>query len=157
MLEDSSLIARRLIDSAWLLVASPAYLRQNGKPQHSRQLQYHNCLTYKYAGTGATTWHMQVNGIDYTEQVRGNFQANNLFALREGALADLGIAYLPKVAVKADLDSGALVEVLPEYSKKTVGIYAVYPRVRQLDQKIKLLIEHLRDVYQAQPDTFHHV
>ena len=95
-LADSSLIARRLVDSDWVLVASPEYLRHNGVPQHSRQLQYHNCLTYKYESSGADTWRLAVNGIDYYERVSGNFQANNLLSLKTAVLSGVGIAYLPK-------------------------------------------------------------
>jgi DNA-binding transcriptional LysR family regulator len=153
-LADSSLIARRLVDSDWVLVASPEYLRHNGVPQHSRQLQYHNCLTYKYESSGADTWRLAVNGIDYYERVSGNFQANNLLSLKTAVLSGVGIAYLPKVAVHEELNAQSLVELLPDYETKQVGIFAVYPNMRQPDQKLKLLIEHLRDMYQQHQHWF---
>lgn len=50
-LEDSSLIARRLIDSQWVICATSNYLKQHGTPQTPEQLQNHECLIYKFDNT----------------------------------------------------------------------------------------------------------
>src|SRR5690606_5587931 len=67
VLEDSSLIARRLAPIKLGLVASPEYLEKFGHPEHPRELRDHSCLLYSYQATG-TNW--RLNGPDGETIVR---------------------------------------------------------------------------------------
>ncbi|TDF38200.1 LysR family transcriptional regulator [Alteromonadaceae bacterium M269] len=154
-LEDSSLIARRLIDSQWIVCASPEYLRLNGTPKFPIDLQSKHCLIYKYEGIGSDLWQFKVDGEQENIQVYGRFHTNNLDALRQAALADFGIAYLPRALVHEELLAGKLVSLLEDYADKNLGIYAVYPRTRQPDRKLKLLVEHFRTAYQSKKEYFY--
>ena len=153
-LEDSSLIARRLIDSDWVVCASPEYLKNNGTPETPQALTEHSCLIYRYEGTGSEQWVFKDDNNDYVVQVKGRFRSNNLDSLRKAALAHFGIAYLPKALVHEDLMANNLVSLLTKQSGKDLGIYAVYPRTRQPDKKIKLLIDYFRDAFQKKQDYF---
>lgn len=153
-LEDSSLVARRLIDSQWVICASPNYLRLNGKPNTPESLQQHNCLIYKYEGTGPDNWLFNQDGKELSVQVHGRFHTNNLDSLRQSALCDFGIAYLPKALVYEDLVAGKLTSILEDSVGKNLGIYAVYPRSRMPDNKLRLLVEHIRDAYQSKKEYF---
>lgn len=154
-LEDSSLIARRLINSDWVICASPAYLNEHGIPAHPTELEEHDCLIYKYEGQGAETWRFIENDTEFNMQVKGRIHSNNLDSLRRGALAGVGIAYLPRVLACGDLDNGKLVSILNNYVGKKLGVYAVYPRSRQPDKKLNLLVEHLRDCFQNRKEMFY--
>jgi DNA-binding transcriptional LysR family regulator len=154
-LEDSSLIARRLIDSDWVVCASPEYLKNMGTPQHPKELSEHSCLIYSYEGTRSDQWAFKDEDNDYNVQVNGRFRSNNLDSLRQAALAHFGIAYLPKALVYEDLLAKDLISLLAEKSSKGLGIYAVYPRTRQPDKKIKLLIDYFREAFQNQKDYFY--
>lgn len=154
-LEDSSLIARRLINSDWVICASPAYLNKHGIPTHPTELEEHDCLIYKYEGQGAETWRFIENDTEFNMQVKGRIHSNNLDSLRRGALAGVGIAYLPRVLVCGDLDDGKLVSKLSNFVGKKLGVYAVYPRSRQPDKKLNLLVEHLRDCFQNRKEMFY--
>ncbi|WP_435276352.1 LysR family transcriptional regulator [Psychrobium sp. nBUS_13] len=154
-LEDSSLIARRLINSDWVICASPAYLNKHGIPTHPTELEEHDCLIYKYEGQGAETWRFIENDTEFNMQVKGRIHSNNLDSLRRGALAGVGIAYLPRVLVCGDLDDGKLVSILSNFVGKKLGVYAVYPRSRQPDKKLNLLVEHLRGCFQNRKEMFY--
>ena len=154
-LEDSSMIARRLIDSKWIICASPEYLRLNGKPKLPDELEQHHCLIYKHEGVGSDLWQFKCAGERTNVQVHGRFHTNNLDALRQAALENFGIAYLPRALVHEELLSGKLVSVLEDYADKHLGIYAVYPRTRQPDKKLGLLVEHFRDAYQRKKEYFY--
>ena len=153
-LEDSSLLARRLVDSHWVIVATPQYLKQQGIPESSNELKFHNCLTYKYNEAQPNHWRFLSAEGEYTEVVQGNFVANDLNALHQAVLAGLGIAYLPRVLVYDDLQNGELTQLLSDQTAKRVGIYAVYPKMRSPDTKLKLLIEHLRKAYLSKENKF---
>ena len=144
-LEDSSLVARRLVDSQWVICASPAYLKVNGIPSEPKDLDKHECLIYKFESAGTDIWPVKIEGEDCQIQVKGRFHTNNLNAIRNAALCDLGVAFLPKALVHEELEDKRLLEVLSSCAGKRMGMYAVYPKSRQPDQKLKLLVAHLRD------------
>ena len=145
VLEDSSLIARRLIDSQWIICATPAYLEQHGAPQTPEQLQNHECLVYKFDNTANSTWPLYIDGKEQLISVPGRFHSNHLSAIKQAALSDLGIAFLPQVLIYEEIQQNTLTQILQCFTSKKLGLYAVYPKARQPDQKLKLLVAHLRD------------
>ena len=155
VLPDSSLIARRLIDSHWVVCTSPSYLTIHGTPKTPNDLMNHQCLIYKYESVGAERWVFEDNGYENVVPVNGRYHANNLDSLRRAAMSGLGIAYLPKVLVHQDLLHGNLTTVLTDYPAKMMGVYAVYPRSRQPDKKLNLLVEHCREAYIKKQEYFY--
>ena len=148
-LEDSSLIARHILDSQWVVCASPSYIARNGKPIEPQDLTLHNCLQYAYQTTGASEWEFKSEQSNYIIKVSGSFSTDNATALRKAALGGHGIAYVPRCLVYHDIRNGQLVDLFPEQVGKKLGIYAVYPFTRQPPNKVKLLIEHIRARYLA--------
>ncbi|KAB0291684.1 LysR family transcriptional regulator [Vibrio fortis] len=151
-LEDSSLIARHILDSQWVVCASPSYIARNGKPLIPTDLVKHNCLQYAYQTTGASEWQFIREGQGdnkYIVRVSGSFSTDNATALRKAALGGHGIAYVPRCLVYHDIRNGQLVDLFPDIVGKKLGIYAVYPFTRQPPNKIKMLIEHIRARYLA--------
>lgn len=153
-LEDSSLIARHIFNSRWMICASPEYLYKQGEPQYPEQLDQHNCLGYTCQTTGPFNWLFTRDDKPYTVKVTGNFSSNNAAALKQAALTDKGLAYLPKCLIYRELEVGSLVEVLPQQTAKVIGIYAVYPYTRKPAKKVQMLIEHIRESYLAMKDNF---
>ncbi|WP_295895153.1 LysR family transcriptional regulator [uncultured Vibrio sp.] len=148
-LEDSSLIARHILDSQWVVCASPSFIAKHGKPTEPQHLVKHNCLQYAYQTTGASEWEFKGKEGNYIVRVSGNFSTNNATALRKAALGGYGFAYVPRCLVYHDIRNGQLVDIFPELVGKKLGIYAVYPFTRQPPNKVKLLIEHIRARYLA--------
>ncbi|AGQ92610.1 LysR family transcriptional regulator [Vibrio parahaemolyticus] len=146
-LEDSSLIARHILDSQWVVCASPSYIAKNGEPIEPIDLTSHNCLQYAYQTTGASEWEFKSDEGNYIVRVSGSFSTDNATALRKAALGGHGIAYVPRCLVYHDIRNGQLVDIFPELVGKKLGIYAVYPFTRQPPNKVKLLIEHIRERY----------
>ncbi|MCW8336087.1 LysR family transcriptional regulator [Vibrio paucivorans] len=148
-LEDSSLIARHIIDSQWVVCASPSYIAKHGKPIEPQNLVNHNCLQYAYQTTGASEWEFKGSQGNYIVRVSGSFSTDNATALRKAALGGYGVAYVPRCLVYHDIRNGQLIDIFPELVGKKLGIYAVYPFTRQPPNKVKLLIEHIRTRYLA--------
>ncbi|WP_261835239.1 LysR family transcriptional regulator [Vibrio ishigakensis] len=146
-LDDSSLIARHIVDSQWVVCASPGYLTKNPRPRFPSDLTEHNCLQYAYQTTGASDWEFKGEQGNYIVKVAGSFSTDTATALRKAALGGRGIAYVPRCLVYEDLKEGTLLDIFPDQVAKVLGIYAVYPYSRQPPQKVKLLIEHIRNRY----------
>ncbi|ETX11349.1 LysR family transcriptional regulator [Marinomonas ushuaiensis DSM 15871] len=153
-LGDSSLVARRLVDSQWCVCATPEYLHIHGAPQHPDDLMKHHCLLYKYSGKKPDPWSFQVENTDLNCHVTGRFQADNLDSIKQAAMSDFGVAYLPRALIFNELKSGELVTSLDEFANKKLGIYAVYPNTRLVDKKLTLLIEHFRNALQQNKSYF---
>ncbi|MGB8665789.1 MAG: LysR family transcriptional regulator [Serratia inhibens] len=149
-LPNSSLIARPILDSRWVIVCSPGYLERHPQPRSAGDLLEHNCLTYTYQESGTDNWLMKQPGSGeiYELQVKGNLSANNARAIRKAVIGGYGIAMVPRCMVYEDLQDGKLVEILADHCAKVLGVYAVYPYTRNLPLKTRLLIEHIISSYQ---------
>ncbi|WP_261817851.1 LysR family transcriptional regulator [Vibrio gallicus] len=147
-MEQASLVSQHIIDSQWIVCASPTYIAQNGRPLSPYQLSEFNCLQYAYQLTGANEWEFKTRDNNYFVHVSGTFSTDNAGALRKAALGGRGIAYVPRCLVYQDLKKGTLIDLFPEQVAKNLGIYAVYPYSKYPPQKIKMLIEHIKQRYQ---------
>ena len=89
------LAGRRLGAVRWLLVASPAYLREHGTPVQPRDLLKHDCI---YLGETAddNRWRFRRGTETQTVDVKGRYIANHAGARLEAAQQDFGIANLPE-------------------------------------------------------------
>jgi DNA-binding transcriptional LysR family regulator len=79
--------------------------------------------------------------------VSGPFCANNSEALRDAAIAGLGIALVPDFSAQAALRSGQLVEVLEDWA--SVGsfspqIYAIRPYASHVPRAVSAFVAWLR-------------
>ncbi|WOH38116.1 LysR family transcriptional regulator [Thalassotalea fonticola] len=154
ILEDSSLIAKPLIESHWVVCCAPKYIKQHGQPDTVADLVNHNCLAYTYQAKGANDWRFSHNGKAESVKVSGTFATNNSQALRKAALAGYGIAYVPRCSVYEDIEKGDLSVLLSGYQARSLGVYAVYPYTRYLPTKIRLLIEHIKQGYEQRQHYF---
>ncbi|GGF54482.1 LysR family transcriptional regulator [Alteromonas lipolytica] len=153
-LADSSLVARRLVDSNWVVCAAPQYLQTYGIPAHPDELTRHHCLLYKYEGTKPESWLFRLDGQDTPMAVQGRYRTNTLDTLKHGAMAGFGIAYLPRALIYEELQAGKLVSLLTPFVAKALGIYAIYPKARQPDKKLALMVEHFRQALQRKQQYF---
>ena len=125
-LKDSNLLARRLSPIRNVVVASPGYLERHGVPAAPEDLLRHECLIYSGGVTGEQ-WRFRVGRRWQTVKAQGRFRSDNGDALREAAVAGLGIARLPTFIASSALDSGAVRVVLPDFPLAELGLYAVWP------------------------------
>jgi DNA-binding transcriptional LysR family regulator len=139
-LEDSTLVARKLVDTTMQLAASPAYLENHGTPKTLQELTTHQCVIFG-SGQPEATWRLL--GPAGMEQVRvkGAIAANDMSFLRRAAVKGHGIAWLPKQTLQGELRQGRLQLVLPEYSTIGSALYAVYPSARYLSPKVRHFVE----------------
>ena len=143
-------VAWTLCATRSLLVASRAYLRRRGTPAEPADLAAHDCLHYLRPGETPAWQLAPVDGAGQkvTVPVSGCFAANNSEALREAALAGLGIALLPDFSAQAALRAGKLVPVLSGW--QPVGsfgeqLYAIRPYSPYVPRAVQALVGFLRE------------
>ncbi|MNF16174.1 DNA-binding transcriptional activator GcvA [compost metagenome] len=70
-------------------------------------------------------------------------------ALRQAALAGVGVVHLPSVVVQADLNAGRLVNVLPDWAPRTGLVHAVFPSRRGLLPSVRALLDFLEEEFRT--------
>ncbi|CAN5514835.1 LysR family transcriptional regulator [soil metagenome] len=142
-LPDSSLRARRLCPVMVHIVAAPSYLAARGRPTHPAQLAEHACLTY--SNVTAPWRFFGPGGAEVALRPHGPLRANSGDAMLPALRAGLGIAVLPDFIVDADLASGALEAILPEWHSPPVALHLVTPPGSLRPARVEALIEFLVD------------
>lgn len=143
-LEDSSLIAKKLVDCKSVLCASPEYLDKNGTPLIPADLSQHNSINYSLFQGGAE-WTFYKSGKKIKVEPKGNFIVNNSDAIAEVLLNGLGICQMPTFIVAEHLKSKRLLTLMDEYALPKHAIYAVYPERKHLPEKVRVFIEFISD------------
>lgn len=145
-MEDSSLVARKLANNPRVLVAAPAYLAQAGMPRTPADLAQHNCLLYVNGSTVRDEWTFRKGSTVTVIRASGRLRTNDGMALAASACAGAGITVLDRQLVEAELASGALVELLPDY-RLGAGppVHAVYPARKWLPLKTQAFVAFLQE------------
>lgn len=110
-LKSSSLVARKLGDTAMVVIAAPSYLARLGEPKTLEDLERHNRLGFGYVRT-VDGWPMKKGAETVIVPVAGRVQASDGEALRRLALNGAGLARLTAFTVRGDIAAGRLVPVL---------------------------------------------
>lgn len=149
-LTSPGLVARKLGDSPFVAVASPAYLSLRGTPRIPRDLAAHNCLAYTHQAS-PTVWTFEGGAAPHSVAVGGNYRSNNLLALKDAAIAGIGIARLPLWMADAEIKAGALRMVLENFRLPAFGIHAVFPSASRIPPKVKLFVDFMQDELSSVP------
>ena len=144
-LEDSSLIARKIGSSPRVIVASPEYLVNRGRPKKPSDLIKHDCLFYTLQKSPDLWYFNSTQEGDESVHVNGRLKASSPDAICDATLEGLGISILGEWYVRKHIQEGKLKVILPDYKPTTYDIHAVYPERRFVPQKVKRMVEFLTE------------
>jgi DNA-binding transcriptional LysR family regulator len=148
-LPDSGLQARLLTPSALVLVASPAYLMRHGVVQAPGQLQDHRALAFAQ-GQAPLRWSVVCDQGQATEvQPRTALRTDCVATLYEAARAGRGIVALTWHTVRAAVERGQLVHVLPHHHLGQYSYHALYPRTRHLRPGVRAFVDFMARHYRS--------
>jgi DNA-binding transcriptional LysR family regulator len=145
ILKDSSLIARKLCTDARVICCSPDFAAANGLPKNLEELSCFACIDYSNVNT-SQLWQFEnltAPGEPISVAMHGRIVANNGEAMRDMAIAGLGLVLLPMFIAADALRDGTLIPVLPELTPLPYRIYAVYPPTRHVSAKVRAFVDHL--------------
>ena len=141
ILEDSSLIMRRLAPCPMMLCASHEYLAKNGEPTTPEELKQHNCLTYSYADSIKYWSFTHAQGEKKHIIVTGGLHANNGHLLCDAMTNGMGIALLPLFIVGDLLKTNKIKIILPEWKLESPDISLLYPSSKHLSAKVRAFVD----------------
>jgi LysR family transcriptional regulator for bpeEF and oprC len=143
-LQDSSLIARRLMTTQFNVVGSPRYFARHGRPKTPADLADHNCLAFAQRDTRRTRdWTFAADGGAATLTPKGNMSFSDGAALCEAACAGYGLAQLHDYYLDTEIARGKLVSVLDKFNPKPDSIWLVYPQTRHLTPNVRAFVDFM--------------
>jgi DNA-binding transcriptional LysR family regulator len=143
-LKDSTLVSRRFMAQAMVLVASPAYLQERGTPRRLEQLAQHDALVFRMPTSGKDRpWQFRQRGRALDVHPASGVRIGDGEGLVQAALLGMGLAQLPDYFVRDEIARGELVEVLPALRPAPIPISIVYPGARLVPQRVRVVIDAL--------------
>ncbi|MEZ2133161.1 MULTISPECIES: LysR family transcriptional regulator [unclassified Sinorhizobium] len=148
---DSSMVARKLLETRTIMVASPAYLERHGTPEIPADLARHTCIQVRNSQTGQIIedWLFPNGGEMLSVATHGRLVVNDVGTLLGACLTGVGIARIKAIGVQDLLDSGALVELLPDWPTETYPLYAIYPSRHLPAAKVRAFIDFVQETVAA--------
>jgi DNA-binding transcriptional LysR family regulator len=136
VLTDSALAARKIAVVGRRVVGTPAYFDRAGVPEMPTDLSAHEAIIYSQRG-GGSAWTFAKDGAEQSVVLSGRIRSTAVEALREAVLADLGLAVASDAMLGAELESGAVQEVLADWRLPSIDVWAVFPTGRRASAKAR--------------------
>jgi len=140
-LEDSQVIAKKLIPMQMVVCASPGYAARNGLPRSVDELARHMCINRRLAGGRLRTWDFKVEGQPQSLVPDGSVVLNDDDLIMSAVMNGHGLAQLPAYQVCAALREGTLVACLQSHAPDDRGHYLCYLSRRQLPKRMRAFID----------------
>ena len=146
-LADSSLGARYLGQNPWVLVASPAYLKQHAAPRVPADVTQHACLVYSSV-QGDERWQFTGEaGREESVPVHGPLRTNNLSVVLEATRDGMGLAILPWYVAHGAVQARRVVPLLTEFALPVQEMHAVFPSPKLVPSKVSSFIAFLQEQF----------
>lgn len=143
---ESTLIARKLLDTRVMTVASPSYIKKYGRPLVPADLERepHTCIKFRDPETGRPfSWEFHRGKKKVIITPRGRLSANDVGTMHGVCLAGHGIAQILALGAEQLLASGRLVELFPDWPDEIFPLYAVYPSRHHLPAKVRVFFDFI--------------
>ncbi len=141
-LEDSSLVARKLMTMTHVLCAAPSYFESFGTPASPEDLASHRCVQFSLSGH-ANAWTFRNGRREVEVPIDGPYKVTSSLAVRDALRAGYGLSLIPRIYVETDLEEGRLRSVLDEWACDETTVYAVYPSRSYMASKVRVFIDFL--------------
>lgn len=142
-LSDSSLIVRKLGETRMKVVAAHSYIAQHGTPSHPSELSDHICIRDSNH-PDPNRWPFQIEGQTVQVPITGPLMANSAPACLVAARAGHGIFNCPDVFLEDDLETGKLVELLPQFLSRSIPIQSVQLPSAFRNPRVRAFVEFMK-------------
>ncbi|WP_019613805.1 LysR family transcriptional regulator [Psychromonas ossibalaenae] len=137
-LQDSGLIARKLMDIPIDTLASPAYLQQHGYPEHPKALPDHQCIT-----GSINHWHFFHKNDPQMQveiPIKGAFRCKSGRAMLNSAKAGGGIIRLPRLYCTSEIDKQQLIPVFTDWEIPSTPFFLLYQQDKFQPARLRTFI-----------------
>jgi len=140
----SALIARKLLGTRVITVASPAYLKKAGRPSHPRELEEsnHRLIDFRDPETGRSyEWAFRQGRKEIEINSNAQLLLSDVATIHAVCLAGYGIAQLLELGIEALIESGRLEVIFPDWLDERFPLYALHPSRNYLPPKTRAFLD----------------
>jgi DNA-binding transcriptional LysR family regulator len=140
----STLVARKLLDTRVVTVASPAYLKKAGRPIHHSELGEgnHRLIDFRIPETArAYEWAFRQGRKEVEISSNAQLLLSDVATIHAVCLAGYGIAQLLELGIESSIASGRLEVVLPDWVDERFPLYALHPSRHYLPPKTRAFLD----------------
>ncbi|MBI0331369.1 LysR family transcriptional regulator [Burkholderia plantarii] len=140
----STMIGRKLLDTAVVTTAAPAYLARRGRPARPEALAdgRHTCIEFRNPETGKPfPWEFHRKRARRVVATRGRLIVNDPSAVMQACAGGLGIAQMLRFSAGPLLADGRLVELFPDWADERFPLYAYYPSRDHLPARTRAFLD----------------
>jgi DNA-binding transcriptional LysR family regulator len=149
-LPDSSLRAIGVGQVRRMLLASPGYIAQHGRPQRPEDLSRHTLIQPTQVAP-YPEWRFAEGGRPLVQRIRPRLRTTTNDAARSFALAGLGIVRLLSYQAADALARGELVPLLEGFEPSAIPVHVVHHEGRHMTQKVRAFVDLAVDKLRASP------
>lgn len=141
--DNLSVVAIRLFEVPRIVVAAPSLMQD--KPMDSvKNLPSLPWLALRTYYRDQVTLTRQSDGSEHRFEIQPRMSTDSLYALRNAALAGLGVAIVSSWLVKEDIQQQRLVQLMPDWRAASLPVSLVYPHARFYPARLRLFIDTIR-------------
>ncbi len=148
-MDDSEVVAKKLIPMQMLVCASPAYARAHGLPHTVDALAGHSCINFRFASGRVFEWEFNVDGLVRKVLPTGAHCFNDADLVLQSVLDGEGLAQMAGYQICEHLNAGRLVACLTEFASDGRGHYLCYLSRHHLPLRIRVFIDHMTQQIRA--------
>lgn len=151
-LEDSALIARKLMDIEIVTLASPEYLALKGWPSHPSDLKEHHCITGTVKNWRFISSKLQNKSGEFLCEdihVKGPFSCKNGHAMINNAKAGLGIVRVPAMYCETEITTGSLLPIFQDWQAASVAFNLIYLQNSYQSKKLAVFKDYVMKYFSA--------
>jgi DNA-binding transcriptional LysR family regulator len=138
----SSLVARKLMDTRSVTVATPDYLKRHGRPAKPADLANHVCIQVRSPVTGQPLpWEFLRGRKSIQVPTSGRLLLTEPGTILGTCLAGVGVAQIKALGIQQLLDERQLIDLFPDWPDKRFPLYALYPSRHLPAAKVRAFIE----------------
>ena len=140
----SALVARKLLDTRVITVASPVYLKRAGHPKHPSELEEgnHRLIDFRDPETGrAYEWAFRQGRKEIEISSNAQLLLSDVATIHAVCLAGYGIAQLLELGIESSIESGRLEVVFPDWLDEQFPLYALHPSRNYLPPKTRAFLD----------------
>jgi DNA-binding transcriptional LysR family regulator len=142
-----SFVARKLVETRVLTVASPAYIKAHGRPKQPREIEQRECIDFFDAAHARPYgWEVRRKKEVIPLRVKGRLLVSDSGTLIGACEAGAGIAQILEIGCEQLLRSGRLVVLFPEWGDERFPLHAIYPSRLHRAAKVQAFIEFCLEV-----------
>ena len=139
-LDDSNVVAKKLLDVNRILFASPDYLSKYGTPKTIEEALAHPFICYRWP-TGDVDSEWQIGSRNFS--VTPTVITDNMRFVIQSVLRHRGLCFIPKIMVEKEIENKQLIPLFADEFNENQDVWLLYPQRKALSHVSQILIDFL--------------